>query len=309
GTVERHHSKVRYRANLILNVPGRTLVAKEEGPDGKAVIREAFLELERQLKKHKDFLRREHFWKRPARRETLRRTQKEPVETLVEGDVQLAWDVVMSNLDTLYNFVRRELAYYWATGDLSRESDLPIHEMLDRIMLRAVREFSQRPTHVELRAWLLKVAREEIAGEVQRLRQERALFVPLEEDIPEIPPEEEIRSLGEEIYEFYQPDEDLRLEDIVPNPRAISPEDISENRDLQRYINQTLAKLPKAWRDAFILHYVENFTIPEVAHIMGQPEEEVTRALEYAREFLQQTVEKAVESATTVSGASLTTTV
>ena len=74
----------------------------------------------------------------------------------------------------------------------------------------------------------------------------------------------------------------------MPDPYVPTPEQVIESRDLQRYINQTLALLPPLWRTAFVLHHIEDLTIPEVAHLTGATEDEVKRALIYAREFLCQ---------------------
>ena len=61
-----------------------------------------------------------------------------------------------------------------------------------------------------------------------------------------------------------------------------------ESRDLQRYINQTLAQLPQAWWTAFVLHHVEGFTVPEIVHMTCSTEDDAHRALVYTREFLRQ---------------------
>ncbi|RMH37336.1 MAG: sigma-70 family RNA polymerase sigma factor [Nitrospirae bacterium] len=293
GTIERHHSKPRYRASLVLNVPGRALAAKEEGKDGEQVVREAFGELERQVKKYKEFVRAEPIWKRQERRAEMRKKLKEELAPLAEQERQLAWDVILPNLDALYNFVRREIAYYWGTGDIATPREIQLKDILDRIIARAAREFSKKPS-IEVRTWLLQLAREEIHKEVNRLKRERELLVPIEEDVPEVPEDEELKTLGDWIYEFYQPDEDLRLEDLVPDPKAVTPEEVAENRDVQRFVNQTLAKLPKTWRDAFVLYYVEELSIPEVAHLLGQSEKEVEESIDHAREFLRQTLEQAL---------------
>jgi RNA polymerase sigma factor (sigma-70 family) len=97
-------------------------------------------------------------------------------------------------------------------------------------------------------------------------------------------------TLGDEIFDFYQPDEDLKLEDLVPDANVPTPEQILESRDLQRYVNQTLARMPKAWRDAFVLHHAEGLSLGEVAAVTGQPQPEVRRHLEHAREFLRQKI-------------------
>jgi RNA polymerase sigma factor (sigma-70 family) len=114
--------------------------------------------------------------------------------------------------------------------------------------------------------------------------------VAIEEDVPGTPPKEAVVTLGDEIFDFYQPDEDLKLEDLVPDANVPTPEQILESRDLQRYVNQTLARMPKAWRDAFVLHHAEGLSLGEVAAVTGQPQPEVRRHLEHAREFLRQKI-------------------
>src|SRR5262249_18545608 len=54
------------------------------------------------------------------------------------------------------------------------------------------------------------------------------------------------------------------------------------------YIARTLATLPRVWRRAFTLHYVEGATAAEIARMTRRAESEVERHLEYAREYLRQ---------------------
>ena len=96
-------------------------------------------------------------------------------------------------------------------------------------------------------------------------------------------------TLGDEIFDFYS-----RTKIATRGPRArrqrADAEQILESRDLQRYVNQTLARMPKAWRDAFVLHHAEGLSLGEVAAVTGQPQPEVRRHLEHAREFLRQKI-------------------
>jgi DNA-directed RNA polymerase specialized sigma24 family protein len=93
--------------------------------------------------------------------------------------------------------------------------------------------------------------------------------------------------------DFYQPDEDQKLEDIIPDMTAPTPEQILESRELQRYINRTLATLPRVWRRAFALHYVEGMPVAEIARVIQRAESEVERHLEYARDYLRQRLSEA----------------
>ncbi|HXH10743.1 MAG TPA: sigma-70 family RNA polymerase sigma factor [Alphaproteobacteria bacterium] len=287
GLMEKHPTRALYRVSLVLTLPRCTLVAKEEGPAAESTLRSGFLELERQLAKHKALLRHEHLWKRPARREAVRRERKLGPIPAEERERALLLDLILAHLDKLYNFARRELAYHLAIGDL-HPGDLYLEDVVDAVVLEAARKFHQRSAVLNVDRWLLQLALQHIEAEVERLQQERSEEVHVEEDVVA---EEGVR--GDEVYEYYQPDEALRLADLVPHPYVPTPEQVLESRDLQRYINQTLAKLPRAWRAAFVLYHLEGLTVPEIVEVTGQREPEVRRYLEYARAFLRQ---KIVES-------------
>ncbi len=64
GGFEKHPRRVLYEFSLNLSLPTGTLHATGEGPDVRSSVKEAFAELERQVKKHQAKVRREHDWKR-----------------------------------------------------------------------------------------------------------------------------------------------------------------------------------------------------------------------------------------------------
>ena len=54
-------------------------------------------------------------------------------------------------------------------------------------------------------------------------------------------------------------------------PMVVADEAIERN-ELRQLLRQAVQRLPEAQRDAFLLHYDEELTVPEVARIMGCPE-------------------------------------
>jgi ribosomal subunit interface protein len=274
-----------YHVSLTCDVPGRMLAAQEERHDAEEAVRKVFVEIERQLEKHKDTLSHSYLYKRPARREELRRQKAEafPVE---ERERELFSTVAERHLKNLYNFVRREIAYYLVTGDLP-PGEITAEDVVDATLLQAYHEFVKDPPRREIRSWLVGLAVERVDSEVKRSKAERA-GVHIEEEIPETPPAEEVSTLGDEIMDFYQPDEDQTLEDVIPDMTAPTPEQVLESRELQRFINRTLATLPRVWRRAFALHYVGGMPVAEIARMTEAAEPEVERHLEFAREYLRQ---------------------
>jgi len=284
--VDENAARKLYHVSLTCDVPGRMLAAQEERHNAEEAVREAFVEIERQLEKHKETLSHSYLYKRPARREELRRQKAEAVPA-EDRERKLFSSVAERHLKNLYNFVRREIAYYLATGDLP-PGEITTEDMVDATLLQAYREFVKDPARREIRSWLIGLAVEKVEAEVKRSKAERAGGVHIEEVVPETPPTEEVSTPGDQIMDFYQPDEDQKLEDIIPDMTAPTPDQVLESRELQRYINRTLATLPRVWRRAFALHYVGGMTVAEIARMTKGAESEVERHLEYAREYLSQ---------------------
>jgi DNA-directed RNA polymerase specialized sigma24 family protein len=132
----------------------------------------------------------------------------------------------------LNEFVRREINYHLAAGDL-KSDELTPEDVVDAVVLSAIEEYKKSPPDLALDRWLIMLAIKHIRSEVQRLQKEREEFVHLEEDIPGTPPEEYVITLGDETLDFFQSDEDLRLEDVVPDPSVPTPDKLAEGRESQ----------------------------------------------------------------------------
>jgi ribosomal subunit interface protein len=68
GAFEKHPRRIEYDFSLNLSLPTGTLHATGQGPDVRTSVKQAFSDLERQIKKHQGKLRREHEWKRKRTR-------------------------------------------------------------------------------------------------------------------------------------------------------------------------------------------------------------------------------------------------
>ncbi len=64
GGLEKHPHKVEYSFSLNLSLPTGTLHATGVGPDVRRSVRQAFAEIESQVKKHQSRLRKDYQWKR-----------------------------------------------------------------------------------------------------------------------------------------------------------------------------------------------------------------------------------------------------
>lgn len=289
GRLERNSVHERYRAAILLNVPGRTLVAKEEGQEAERTLREAMAELERQLGRHKAFVRHEPEWSRPARREAIEEVKQQAARAS-SGPRQVLGDLILAHLDRLDTVLRREMAVAQATGDLL-PGELTVDEAVDAVVERALSRADHLPADLEVDCWLLKLSLDYLDEEIARRKRLRAAIVPPEGDVPDTPDRRPvIPPRDDDVSAFFQPHEDLRLEDLVPGVSLPAAEQVAERRDVQRYVTRTMAGLPRMWRRAFVLHDVQGLSIREVAAVLGEPADRVIRSLEHAREFLRQKV-------------------
>jgi ribosomal subunit interface protein len=284
GIFEKHRTRARYRVSFTLNLPGRTMAAQEEQTSPESALKEAFRELERQLKKYKSFVRKEDIWKRSAKREQIRQVTKGHGDE--SGEHPLFFELVQPHLKKLHRFVLQEIEYYVSNGDLI-ENELSVQDVEDTVLVRAAKEFNPGTNEARLDSRLIKLAMEYLRSEVGRLRKEHRM-VHLEENVKDTPPEDYVVTLGDEILDFYQPDQNLHVEDVMPDPSSPIPEQVIGRREFQRSIDQMLAQLPHAWRNAILLRYVHGFSIKEVAEITASSEDTVKRQLEMARVFLGQ---------------------
>jgi RNA polymerase sigma factor (sigma-70 family) len=201
---------------------------------------------------------------------------------------------VTQHLNRLFEFVRRQVAYFESVGDLI-PGELAAEEVVDAVLLRAYRDFVREPVErPPMEDWLIQLATKQLQAEIRRRKSERRTTVHLEEDAPETPPLEEVSTLGEEILEFYQPDEDFKLEDFFPEADVSTPEDwAAAKEELLNCVNASLAGMPREWRRALRLHHAGGLTLAELAEALQKSEPEIERVLEYARRHLRQSLRDA----------------
>ncbi|WP_298267650.1 hypothetical protein [uncultured Bradyrhizobium sp.] len=90
------------------------------------------------------------------------------------------------------------------------------------------------------------------------------------------------------MFEFYQPDEALRLEDVVADGSAANPEAEAARREEALALHRAVAALPALWRRVLLRLDLENDTAEHVSQILGIPEDDVRRIAQSARAQLRE---------------------
>ncbi|HHO69763.1 MAG TPA: hypothetical protein ENK12_12100 [Gammaproteobacteria bacterium] len=280
AVIERHPTDGMHRVALRLRLPHQILVSREDNLDVRLALKEAFGELERQVERYVSRLKRRDQWKRPARRERLRRL-KAAVQVQPQEERQLYLDLVQQELDALRRFVRHEITYLRATGDL--RPDYPgVDDVIDEVLARGWQRFHEHRDHLSVRSWLFGIALAYLEEEVARYHAEEGL-VPLEERVS--PPAGTL--IDDEMMDFWQPDEELHIEDLVEAPDTLTPEEAAEKQETLELAYRLLSLMPHTWRRALTLNRIQSLGIDEIAELMRTEPAQVEQWVGYASAFIE----------------------
>ena len=287
--VRENEGAPRAEASLSLRLPSKTLAASEEEPDARKALKEALEELERLLKKEKARLRRAHEWRESAdgfRREILDRMALESERELHEAQARR----LRRDLASVEHFVLRELRWFEASGDLA-PGEIDPRDVIDTAFSGAISTGGRHPS----RLVLLASAARALRSELERARTARE-EVHLEDDVPEVAPAERVSTLGSEILDYHQPDEDLRMEDVLADLSA-TPEELEATAELSALVREALRDLPSRWGQAFRLARVEGLDESEIAKVLDVEKEAVSAYLDHTQAFLRERIAKAESEA------------
>jgi RNA polymerase sigma factor (sigma-70 family) len=194
---------------------------------------------------------------------------------------------VGQHLPELYDWLRHEIAALEASGDLV-PGELAPEEIVDAVVLHAYQDFVRNPMGPPvLRLWSA-LPKKRLGVEVGRLKDWRSRMAHTEENLPQTPPQEEVSTMGDEILDFFEPDEKLKLEDVLPDLEVPGPDQEVEAEELRSCVLAALAGMPKDWRRVFVLNQIADYDGAQLAKAAGKPPHEVERILEHARQYLRQ---------------------
>lgn len=297
--LDRDKTKRQFLASGYMHLPGRKIVSVTASHDELTPLAQMLAQsLFRQAKKHFDRLHAQDQIKRKARRERLREL-KVRIAAKPASAAHEAKETRMPLLSKLEAVARRELAYLRAVGDLPR--DYPtLRDVVDEAIVRAEVEWQSVPEEKEAYIGLLKHLFAVLDNEVANSRQFGefvSLDAPVEADAQDVAE----AMVEEEVFEFYQPDDTLRLADIIADSQHPDAATIAEQQELVdrssefAFAFDLLKDMPRLWRRIFLLIRVDGLDASSVSEILLIPSKEdtVQRWLIQAEAFIAAHLEEA----------------
>jgi RNA polymerase sigma factor (sigma-70 family) len=298
---------------LNLRLPTGQLFAEAEGSGGEAAVKAAFAELTSQLNRHKDLLRNGHKWVRekgtaaeglssaseaPRTREQV----SEGVDSVLppQGNGEATPEEIsaatfeLENRDTvqsdvrkyltaklprLERFVERELSYREANGQITPGS-ISREEVIDEVAMAAL-STDRRPMNISLEKWIYRLCIHAIRMLASGTRIDLSA-VSLEQAV--VTPN--VTASDESFLQYHQPGEMLSRENVIPDSRLATPEQIAATDEYIDQLEHALRGAKPDEREAFVLCAIEGFTVEEIAQVTDRSVEQVRQSIKGAREHL-----------------------
>ena len=188
------------------------------------------------------------------------------ISVLHGGDQQAFEQFTQEKLQRVYDFVVRELEYHDALNTLSANEVSP-YEIVDEAYARAIEKKQSKgsgqslPTLQQLQHQALEVVHGIVATQEERERRETSL----EGEYADPAEEDGFRTLGEYVLDFWQPDQDLTQQDLIPDLEMPTPVEIEDMKARERELYSALNALPRRWREDFVLFAIEKWSPSQIA--------------------------------------------
>jgi len=279
-----------YRAGGSVTVPNRALYADAEGTTLTEAMEQVFERLRKELLRHRAMVRKEYLKKRKhSWQEDLQSAQVELADE-ARRSKEGFHDRFLPLLRNLYRTARRRIVLHQLAGELEPGEMKPA-DIINDLVWRQY-EILQQETDTKpdknLAVELQQVLRDHIETYLGKRDKEQ---VEIPEDGPDL---EDPRFVvpEDESEVFYEPPEKLRWDDLFDASNGNGKEDRPTSVDAPtvhqtQLIYRTLSKLERAEREAFVLHAVEGWSVPEIATIAHMPEGDVNESINASERYVK----------------------
>lgn len=188
-------------------------------------------------------------------------------------------------LDHLRDHARRELRML-EMNELLSPGQVTAADLLNEMMARAWQRFAGRPREMPLDLWLVNLLDEMLD---EKIKPESRMKKSLDQHADEVYSEDLLQVDDQDWWVWLLgEDETITLGDAISSGGSTAAAEQLQVRKLKDRIHALLGAMPKAQRQAFVLHVLEVYELFEVAMLQDRPETEVQADIEDARNTLRE---------------------
>jgi RNA polymerase sigma factor (sigma-70 family) len=196
--------------------------------------------------------------------EPLSKVEQKLLTRARKGDRQAYLHLFMSYLPDLDRFIHHEIHYSETIGAVERGLIDP-SAIIDQVYIAALNSLAQMPAKMALRGWLRYLALHIMRQQIRVEHEEEPAGPSLERTL------KQDGTVDTDLWEFYQPDDVVNVEDVLVDESATDPEALLELRESENEIEQTINQLPPDLRELLMLRMNEGLSVDEIAALQDKP--------------------------------------
>ena len=288
-----------WETRLTLRLPTGTLASEEAAETARASLDVAFDELIRELKKHREKVRKDYLYRRKRRREEVAE-----VIPLVQAPSsaerkQAFFKLIEPFLRPVREHARQEIDILEIEGQLPQR-EVTADDLLDDVVARAWEAFPNRPSSMPIDLWLIDLLHQRLEELVEN--RESILMGQIDADDRDEPltPEEDV--LEEDFWaeRIFGSQDVETLDEVVPDTHMPEAWESLSDAARRERIRQALAQLEARVRRTFVLNIVQGYEVEEIAMLQNrQPEavqSDIREAIQQLRKLLASDAPDAVRA-------------
>lgn len=283
--VERFAKKSAYKVELELSAPRARYFSSEDDHTIPEAVDFSLNKLMKQVKRSSG-LRRPSHHKYPRAHAMKARwdafeEMREPEES-AESEREEFFENVRVLAEPLLRTIQHEVRVWGFEG----EDDVAPEAMVDEAILAIWDGRKRKPPQLTFRQWLYQTAFKIVGECARKLRKEDEGCMSLDQILPEESESFQVSNLGDEVKDFWQPDELTTIADTIGERKKGDGLTPRQKAQYHRVLT-TLAGLNAQARQAFLLRYKEGFEAYEIAMIQRRKPAVVEKDLAEALSFLR----------------------
>ncbi|MFO7890593.1 MAG: hypothetical protein R6V04_09670 [bacterium] len=289
--LSKNEKKSLFLCSLELKIFNKILYAKKQHSILLSAIKQSFDALVRSLEKYRLRINKSLRRKKKNHQVNIKTRLASSMESIEDSEWQMLFhDTIKKQLNRLYRLARHEIVNLQLQGKREPGELLP-QDVLDESILMVYRTGKKNKTSSEIEHHLIQAIYEVTEVLSREIDEKRKKEISIDKQIRQLKEEDMVTSLGEEMLYFYEPDEVLKLEDMVKDQGSLRFQDIPEEKEIQKRLYQIINRFPGEHRKVFTLLFIEDYSEEEVALLLKKSPTEIktikNQALDQLAEILQ----------------------
>ena len=278
----------RWEVRFVLQLPTGTLVADETRPGPEEAMDVALDELLRELRRHRELLRKDYTYRRRRQERAAFSTAAPLLERDVQSQRRAAFfDLLKPIIGVVRDHARRELDVLELEG-LIPQGELSADDLVDDVLVRAWRLFPDRPTQVPLDLWLIELLHERfdaLQHDFDRTTMSSQIEVADEHEDVLVDQDDptEYEFWLERLFDEHVSDS---FDELIPDESLHDVLDDLDGEERAERIKRAVAKLPPRQRRTLLLYATEGYDADEIAMAQNRPVAEVESDIAAARQTI-----------------------